>query len=52
MVLEDKEIIPFFEWLQVAGAVFLLMLLVLIAGGIFIGYLVSAFRYGPVRSTT
>lgn len=48
MVLEDKEIIPFFEWLQVAGAVFLLMLLVLIAGGIFIGYLVSAFRYGPV----
>ena len=48
MVLEDKEIIPFFEWLPVAGSVFLLMLVILIAGGVFIGYLVSAFRYGPV----
>ncbi len=47
MVLEDKEITPFFEWLP--GGLFLLgvVLLILVLGGIFLGYLVSVMRYGP-----
>ena len=47
MVLEDKEITPFLEWLP--GGLLLLgsVLLILVVGGIFLGYLVSVMRYGP-----
>lgn len=47
MVLEDKEIIPFFEWLPGGLSLLGIVLLILIVGGIFIGYLVSVMRYGP-----
>lgn len=50
MVLEDKEIIPFFEWLPVGLSLFLVTMLIVIAIGIFIGYLVSSMRYGPGKA--
>ena len=50
MVLEDKEIIPFFEWLPVGLSLFLFTVLIVIGVGVFIGYLVSSLRYGPARA--
>ena len=50
MVLEDKEIIPFFEWLQAALGVFAATLVILFVGGIFLGFLAAAARYGPGRA--
>lgn len=47
MVLEDKEITPFLEWLPSGLFLFGVVLLILILGGMFIGYLVSVMRYGP-----
>lgn len=50
MVLEDKEIIPFFEWLPIGLSLFLFTLAIIIIAGLFIGYLVSSVRYGPGRA--
>jgi len=47
MVLDDKQIIPFFQWLPGGLSLFGVTLLALLVGGIFVGYLVSALRYGP-----
>ncbi len=47
MVLDDKQVIPFFQWLPGGLSLFGVVLLTLIVGGAFIGYLVSALRYGP-----
>ena len=47
MVLEDKEITPFLEWLPSAALLLLGVLALLVVGGIFVGYLVSILRYGP-----
>ena len=50
MVLEDKNITPFFEW--IAGGLYLfgLVVLALVLAGLFMGYMVSASRYGPGRA--
>lgn len=47
MVLEDKEITPFLEWLPGGLSLLGVVLLILILGGMFVGYLVSVMRYGP-----
>ena len=47
MVLEDKQISTFAEWIAGGSGLLLAVLLVLLAAGLFIGYLVSALRYGP-----
>lgn len=47
MVVDDKQIIPFFEWLPGGLSLFGIVLLALVLGGAFFGYLVSALRYGP-----
>lgn len=47
MVVDDKQIIPFFEWLPGGLSLFGIVLLALILCGVFFGFLVSALRYGP-----
>ena len=47
MVVDDKQIIPFFEWLPGGLSLFGVVLLALILCGVFFGFLVSALRYGP-----
>lgn len=47
MVLEDKQISTFAEWIAGGSGLLLVVLLTLLAAGLFIGYLVAALRYGP-----
>ena len=49
MVLEDP-ILPFYEWFSTSTGPFLLMLLVITAFGLVLGYLAAALRHGPARA--
>lgn len=52
MVLEDKEITPFLQWLPNGLWLFAIILVVLLVGGVFVGFLVASLRYGPGAAVT
>ena len=47
MVVDDKQIIPLVEWLPTALPLFGAVVLILIIGGAFFGFLAAALRNGP-----
>ena len=50
MVVDTSEFITLSEWIGGALQQFLVATLILVLAGIFIGYLYSLFRYGPVEA--
>ena len=49
-MVSERDIVPFFEWLSGGLSIFGIIMLVLIVGGAFFGFLVAAIRNGPVQA--